>query len=78
VYRTVRNADLDANAGSVVRCCEVPYLYYGTGARADARIWTSFLDLRLSPRTAYRVFLKLNHRKHERIHQRLGADPNFF
>ncbi len=25
-YRTVRNADLDADAGSVVRCCAVPHL----------------------------------------------------
>ncbi len=25
-YRTVRNADPDADAGSIVRCCAVPHL----------------------------------------------------
>ncbi len=60
IDRTVRNAVPDADAGSVVRCCMVPHLKYGTGARADARIQTSFLK-------------KLNI-KYERIHSKVGAD----
>jgi hypothetical protein len=58
-----RNADPDADAGLVVRCCAVQHL-------------TSVPDPRLKPRTA--SFLKLNCKKHERIHQKVGADPNFF
>ena len=57
-YRTVRNADPDADAGSSpLLCGTAPY--YGTGAGADARIRTS-VRIRVSvlkPGTA--SFLKL-------------------
>ncbi len=57
---------------SPLLCGTVPF--YGTGARADARIRT--LVSILKPRTA--PFLKLNCKKHEWIHQKVGADPSFF
>ncbi len=40
-YRTVQNADPDADAGSVVRCCAVPHLTTVPVRGADARIRTS-------------------------------------
>jgi hypothetical protein len=55
VYRTVRNADPDVDAGDVVRCCAGIAPLYGTGARADARIWTSVPDPCLTLQTAYRT-----------------------
>jgi hypothetical protein len=76
-YRTVRNADPDADAGSVVGCCATAP-YYGTGARADhrsglrSRIRVSILK----PGTA--SFLKLNCKKNEWSDQKVGADPVFF
>ncbi len=76
VYRTVRNADPDADAGSVVRCGTAPY--YGTGARADARIRTS-VRIRVSilkPGTA--SFLKLKCKKTYTVPLKGGADPFFF
>ena len=75
-YRTVRNAVPDADAGSVVRCCMVPHLKYGTGARADARIQTS-VRIRVSIlKPVPPLILKLNV-KYERIHSKVGADPHF-
>ena len=72
-YRTVRNAVPDADAGSVVRCCTVPHLYYGTGARADARSRTS-VRIRVSilkPGTA--SFLKLkSKKKHTWVHLKVA------
>ncbi len=49
-YRAVRNADPDADAGSVVRCCAVPHLITVPyeGGRGP--------DLRLNPQTGYRIF----------------------
>jgi hypothetical protein len=54
-YRTVRNADRDADAGSVVRCCAVLRLFTvpvrgrtrGSGPRSRIRVSL------LKPRTAY-------------------------
>ena len=77
-YRTVRNADPDADAGSVVRCCAVPHLTTvpvrgrtrGSGLRSRIRVSI------LKPGTA--SFLKLNCKQHERIHLKVGADPVFF
>ncbi len=56
-YRTVRNADLDADAGSVVRCCAVQHLttYRCEGGRADPDLGP---DPRLNPQTGYRIFFK--------------------
>jgi hypothetical protein len=77
-YRTVRNADPDADAGSVVRCCAVPHLTTvpvrgrtrGSGPRSRIRVSI------LKPGTT--SFLKLNCKKYERIHLKVGADPVFF
>ena len=71
----VRNAVPDADAGSVVRCCTVPHLKYGTGARADARIRTS-VRIRVSILKPVPHLFKLNV-KYERIHSKVGADPHF-
>ncbi len=54
----VRNADPAADVGvrSPLLCGTAPF--YGTGARADARIRTSVQDPRLNPQTAYSIFIK--------------------
>jgi hypothetical protein len=58
-YRTVRNADPDADAGSVVRCCAVPHppllRYRCEGGCADPDFGP---DLCLNPQTGYRIFFK--------------------
>ncbi len=54
-YRTVQNADPDADAGSVVHCCAGTAPYYGTGVGAYVRIRTS-VRIRVSilkPGTAF-------------------------
>jgi hypothetical protein len=53
---------------SPLLCGTAPF--YGTGARADARIRTSVPDPGLNPQTAYRILSKLSCKKHERTHQR--------
>ncbi len=78
-YRTVRNADPDADAGFVVSCCAVPHLTTvpvrgrtrGSGPRSRIRVSI------LKPGTA--SFLKkLNCKKYEQIHLKEGTDPVFF
>ena len=54
-YRTVRNADPDADAGSVVRCCAVQLRYRCGGGRADPDLGP---DPRLNPQTGYHIFFK--------------------
>ncbi len=77
-YRMVRNADPDADAGSVVRCCAVPHLTKvpvrgrtrGSGPRSGSASqssnWVPHLFLKLKCKKPYTVPLKG------------GADPFFF
>jgi hypothetical protein len=67
-YGTERGPGCRCRVRSPLLCGTSPF--YGTGARADARIRTSVPDPRLNPQTAYRILSKLNCKKHERIHQR--------
>jgi hypothetical protein len=48
-------ADPDVDARSIVWCCAGIAPFYGTGARAEARIRTSVPDPRLILQTAYRT-----------------------
>ncbi len=50
-YRTVRNADPDADAGSVVRCCAEPHL-------TTVPVRGRGPDPRLNPQTGYRIFFE--------------------
>jgi hypothetical protein len=66
--RTIRHG---MRVRRLLLCGTAPY--YGTGARADARIRIRVSILK--PGTS--SFLKLKIVKHERIHLKVGADPNF-
>jgi hypothetical protein len=72
----VRNADPDADAGSVVRCCGVPHL---TTVPVRGRTRGSGPRSGYSSQSSNRVphLFKAKNVKHKRIHPKVGTDPNF-
>ncbi len=70
-YRTVRNVDPDADAGSVVCCCAVPHL---TKVPARGRTRGSGPRSGSTSQSSNRVphFFKLKCKKHTRVHSKVA------